>query len=489
MPPATRPTRPIEPPTRDRDRTPERISEPDRDRDRGRTPDRVREPARPERPAVTPAVRPAVERTPVGRPFTRPAAEVASRSAPGSAVPSAVTSAGAIDPLEAKKIRMRNRANPDFEYPASLAGETFGKAPKTNSIVGSKLSGVDLAPSDTVIVNDASGNTTIINNNTTNYVTNVTYANDSWCHPDYVYSPSWCKPLCGPKACWDGWYSDGFSIGIGFGSGGFSFGLFYSDWGSPLCSSWNDPWWDGWCSQVVVHCPPRYRWAKPCWSPCGPWYTNYIVYREVPATWCTPVYAWTPTVAVPSVTTVNNYYYDTGSPTTVVSSSTTFTQPVTTLPTTLPPAGSPAEAEAWDLLSNGFARSSADSFAQLHDAAPSNTRALVGYAISLAMLDDMAGASSVMRQALATDPGIVSALPLGQQLVDRIRLLEQSAEVASRQAAMSRDALVLLGVWRSMQGRFTEAHLAVLSAQQAGEQSLGAARLRSWLEGRMVPPA
>ena len=105
------------------------------------------------------------------------------------------------------------------------------------------------------------------------------------------------------------------------------------------------------------------------------------------------------------------------------------------------------------------------------------------------MLDDMAGASSVMRQALATDPGIVSALPLGQQLVDRIRLLEQSAEVASRQAAMSRDALVLLGVWRSMQGRFTEAHLAVLSAQQAGEQSLGAARLRSWLEGRMVPPA
>jgi hypothetical protein len=54
---------------------------------------------------------------------------------------------------------------------------------------------------------------------------------------------------------------------------------------------------------------------------------------------------------------------------------------------------------------------------------------------------------------------------------------------------MSRDALVLLGVWRSMQGRFTEAHLAVLSAQQAGEQSLGAARLRSWLEGRMIPPA
>jgi hypothetical protein len=452
--------------------------------------DADRTPTRPARQATPPAsVRPAVDRTPVGRPFTRPvAAEPPSRGGSDASPSSALLAGGGIDPLEAKKIRMRNRANPDFEYPASLAGETFGKTPKTNSIVGSKLSGVDLAPSDTVIVNDASGNTTIINNNTTNYVTNVTYANDSWCHPDYVYSSSWCKPLCGPKACWDGWYSDGFSIGIGFGSGGFSFGLFYSDWGSPLCSSWNDPWWDGWCSQVVVHCPPRYRWAKPCWSPCGPWYTNYIVYRDVPATWCTPVYAWTPTVAVPSVTTVNNYYYDTGAPTTVVSSTTTFTQPVTTLPTALPPS-SPAEAEAWDLLSNGFARSSADSFAQLHDAAPANTRALVGYAISLAMLDDMAGASSVMRQALATDPGVVSALPLGQQLLDRVRLLEQSAEVASRQAAMSRDALVLLGVWRSMQGRFTEAHLAVLSAQQAGEQSLGAARLRSWLEGRMIPPA
>ncbi len=327
------------------------------------------------------------------------------------------------------------------------------------------------------------------NGGSVNYITNITYANNSWGHhgdhhgyDDHHWGHRWHAPLYGSYSCWNGWDHDGFSFGVGFGHGGFSFGLFYSSWGSPLCSSWNDPWWDGYCGSVVVNCPPRYRWCRPCWSPCGTWYSNYIVYREVPASWCTPVYAWTPTYAVPSVTTINNYYGSTPAVTSAV-----YTQPATSVPTALP-ASSPAEAEAWDLLSNGFPRSSADTFARLHDADPGNTRSLMGYALSLAMLEDISGSASVMRQALSTDPSLVATVPLSEQLVDRVRLLEQTAEVASRQTATSRDALFLLGSWRAMQGRFTEAHLAILNAQQAGEQSLAAARLRSWLEGRLTPP-
>jgi hypothetical protein len=451
-----------------------------------------------------------VKTTPVGRPFTRPAAPPITRTGSGPSRPdslhddfgaptgkptiggrpgSGVTGNGT--PSISDGPGGKNQLDLDRRR-RSFAGDTNGRPPSRDRIVGNTLSGVSLQPTDAVQgsanVQGGSGNTTIINDNSVNdnsvnYITNVTYANNSWHHP-HGGGHHWQAPLHGSHACWDGWDHDGFSIGVGFGSGGFSFGLFYSSWGSPLCSSWCDPWWDGWCSSVVVHCPPRYRWARPCWSPCGSWYTNYIVYREVPATWCTPVYAWTPTYAVPSVTTINNYYDSDPAP---VVSSTVYTQPATTLATGLP-VSSPAEAEAWDLLSNGFPRSSADTFAKIHDSDPNNNRSLVGYAISLAMLEDISGSASVMRQALATDPGLVASLPMSQQLVDRVRLLEQSAEVASRQAAMSRDALFLLGSWRAMQGRFTEAHLAVLNAQQAGEQSLAAARLRSWLEGRMTSP-
>lgn len=329
--------------------------------------------------------------------------------------------------------------------------------------------------------------TTIINDNSVNYITNITYKQNSWggYNKPHHWNHGWCAPVWGPGSCWNGWDHDGFSFGLGFGGGGFSFSLFYSNGCHPLKTSWCDPWWDGWCNSVVVHCPPRYRWCKPCWSPCGAWYTNYVVYRHVPASWCTPVYAWTPTVAVPAVTTINNNYYY-GSTPSVTSTVYVDPQPVTTQVSSLP-ATSSAEVEAWDLLSNGFPRSSADTFARLHDDNPANSRALVGYAISLAMLEDIPGSATVIRQAIGTDSGLLAAIPMSQQLMERVRLLESSAEVASRQAGMARDSLLLLGAWRAMQGRYTEAHLAILNAQQSGEDSLAAARLRSWLEYRMTP--
>ena len=503
-----RPALPPLPPQRPNERPTERPSSGSKADQKGRPPSPSVRPSNPSRPFDL--KRPEGRNPPVstpsgGRPFTRPSSpERPSVERPTSA-PNKGDGDSIRDPLgddfgrkptarprpgsgdrpsiisDLNKSDRRDRSRRDL-----ISTDSNPISPKLN---GDRIGGVKMKPAkaESVVV---SGSTTIVNDNSVNYITNITYKNASWGghhHKKHWSKPwhgGWCAPVWGPGACWNGWDHDGFSFGLGFGSGGFSFSLFYSNWGAPLHSSYCDPWWDGWCGSVVVHCPPRYRWCRPCWSPCGSWYTNYVTYRHVPASWCTPVYAWTPTCAVPAVTTINNnYYYDT----TPAVTSTVYVdpQPATTVVTSLPPT-STAEVEAWDLLSNGFPRSSADSFAQLHDANPNNSRALVGYAISLAMLEDIGGASTVMRQALAEDPSLVAVLPLSQQLVERVRLLENSAEVAARQNSMARDALFLLGSWRAMQGRFTEAHLALLNAQASGEDSLAAARLRSWLEGRMT---
>jgi hypothetical protein len=444
----------------------------------------------------------------VGRPFTRP--DMPPRSNTESTVkPGSVDASGG--PAKGSLGTKTERPRPGTtEKPTLVAGldkdrrrafwngqqgsDVISKV-QTGSTSGDSIQGVKLTSIEKSSSKKGSkeyakqySQKTVINDNSVNYITNITYKNSSWGGHHHGHKPwhsSWCAPVYGPKACWNGWSHDGFSFGLGFGSGNFSFSLFYSNWGTPLHSSWCDPWWDGWCGSVVVHCPPRYRWCKPCWSPCGAWYTNYVVYRSVPASWCTPVYAWTPTVAVPAVTTINNnYYYDS---TPAVSSTVYVDQPpVTTLPSALPPTTN-AELDAWDLLGNGFPRSSAETFAELHDANPGNTRALVGYGLALAMLEDLNGAATVMRQAVDDDANIFAVLPLSQQLVERVRLLEQSSEVASRQASMARDGLFLLSASRAMQARYTEAHLAVLNAQAAGDDSLAAVRLRTWLESRMTP--
>jgi hypothetical protein len=199
-------------------------------------------------------------------------------------------------------------------------------------------------------------------------------------------------------------------------------------------------------------------------------------------------------VAVPSVTYVN--YVTTWAPA-VVEVPVAVAPAVTVLPSTssgfstvpLPqPADLPsaAESEAWQLLADGFPRSAATSFAAVHDANPGNLRALAGYAVALAELEDIPGAANAIRQVLASDPSVLSILPLGPRLSERMRLLEGSAQVASRQAGVAPDALTLLAAWRTALGDYTGADFAVLSAQQAGDQSLATARLRAWLSSRLT---
>jgi len=324
------------------------------------------------------------------------------------------------------------------------------------------------------------GDTTIINNSitnnssTVNYVTNVNYANSCW---NNGWNNGWCAPVYGPGACWNNWSSgNGFSFGIGFGTGNFSFGFFYGANNAPFCSSWCNPWWNGWSGFVSVGCGPSWNWCRPCWSPCGgPWWSNYVVYESYPS-WCVPVYSYTPVAVVPSVTYVN---YTTYSP----------LPSVVVVPPPFSAASIPMvaqESQAWDLLGNGFPRSAADGFAQLHDANPANARALAGYGIALAMLDDISAAAAVMRDAVAIDPAVVSLVPLTPSLTQRMQLLESSAEVASRQAASSRDALFLLAAWRSTLGQYGEAQLALVVAQQQGETSTAATVLRTWLELRLA---
>lgn len=373
-----------------------------------------------------------------------------------------------------------------------------GAAPVAGSITGEKLGNVNLAPSRGGYPRNGTGaggpivgngNTTIINNNnnyyndnSVNYITNVNNSNNCW-------NPGWsCAPVWGPNACWQSWNcNSGFSFGIGFGSGSFSFGLFYGSCNTPLCSNWCDPWWNGWSTFVSVGCAPSWNWCRPCWAPCGgPWWTNYC-YTSTP-TWCVPVYSYTPAWVVPSVAIVDySYepaptivYVDNDPPPSVV----TYAPPPTVV-VAAPAAMTAAETEAWDLLANGFPRSAAESFARLHDQNAANARALAGYGVSLAMLDDIPAASSVMRDAVAMDVGVLATLPLGPKLSERMQLLVASAEVASRQAAIANDSLFLLAAWRTALGRVTEAHYAITVAQQQGDTSLAAARLRAYLDARV----
>ncbi len=346
--------------------------------------------------------------------------------------------------------------------------------------LGGPLSGVNgtgVNGSATVVNNSRA--TTIINNNSTvNYVTNVSASNSSWA-PN-----SWYPPVYGYNSCWNSWgSSSGFSFGLGFGSGAFSFGLYYSSYNTPLCASYCNPWWNGYCGYVSVYRPPSWGWSRPCWSPTGVWYSNYFVYSGVPAAWCTPVYAYTPVVALPSVAYVDSYYTTPA----VVYVDTPVAAPTSTPSPAATAAFTTGESQAWELLSTGFPRSAADLFAQSHDENLANPRPLVGYAMALATLEDLAAAATVMRQALAIDPGALASFPVPAELGERLRLLEQTSEIASRQASTATDALFLLASWRAIQNKYTEAHFAILSAQGAGEQSLAAARLRSWLEARMTP--
>lgn len=370
---------------------------------------------------------------------------------------------------------------------------TNGSGVAKSNITSKNLGGVSLQPTqatgtfNTRVVN----NRTVINNNTTvNYITNVGYANNCW---NGGWNGGWgCRPVYGPGSCWSTCGgSSGWSFGVGFGTGAFSFGFFYGANNAPLCSSWCNPWWDGWSGFVSVGCWPSWGWCRPCWSPCGgPWWSNYVVYTGYP-TWCVPVYSYTPICAVPSVSYVN-YYVDDPAPAVAVTTAPAIASAPPSVITGVPSAAvatSAAESEAWDLLSNGFPRSAGESFARLNDADPGNVRALAGYGIALAMLDDIPAAATVLRNVAAADPNAIAMLPIGPSLRQRIELLENSAEVASRQASTARDALFVLATWRTALGQYSEAHFALVIAQQQGDSSAGAAALRGWLDTRLGPRA
>lgn len=384
---------------------------------------------------------------------------------------------------------------------SGATSERTPSRPVGDYLTGDTLGGVQLAPTPSgggSVVTTANrtfidNSTTIINNRTTidnsvNYITNVGHANTVWTTPG-------CAPVWGPGSCWQSWNcSSGFSLGIGFGSGSFSFGLFFGSCNQPFVSNWCNPWWDGWSSWVSVGCAPSWRWSRACWSPCGgPWWSGWAG----PSCWpahCAPVFAWTPVWVLPSTTVVQTFvevptpvYTPVAVPvtTTVYDALPAVPSPAFALPTPSPSAFVAAEAQAWDLLADGFPRSAAESFAELHDAQPGAQRPLVGYALALAMLEDLPAAAGVLREAIATDPSILATIPTSPSLLERLRLLERSAEIASRQAGAARDALFLLAATRAVLGRTAEAHFAIIAAQQQGDQSLAAARLREWLQPRL----
>lgn len=389
--------------------------------------------------------------------------------------------------------------------PGVVRQDIAGARPVDGYLKGDSLGGVRMTPPNAISDYPApggsglagggdrafvGGNTTIINNSTinnsstVNYINNVGYSNACW-NPGWS---SWCPPVWGPSSCWQSWNcSSGFNVGIGFGSGGWSFGLFYGSCNQPFVSSWCNPWWSGWSGFVSVGWTPSWRWSSTCWSPWGgPWWSGFACTPAFPA-FAAPVFAYTPVWVEPATTVV----------TVPVA---TWSTPVTTVIYDSPPAvasaplaaPSPsaaqlavAEVQAWDLLASGFPRSAAATFADVHGANPNAPRPMVGYAIALAMLEDLPAAAGVLREAVTRDPSVLATLPLGPSLGERLALLERSAEAAARQAASARDALFLLGSIRVMLGRPADANLALIAAQQQGDTSLAASQLRAWLLSRM----
>ena len=331
-------------------------------------------------------------------------------------------------------------------------------------------------------VNTTINNTTIVNNNTiyntTNnyntYVTNVARANGWW------HNSSWSS--AGPCDVWQPYVCrDGLSISIGFGSGGFSFGLFYSSSSAPLCSSWYNPWWDGYATYwtttpTYVGCTTPWRpyWRRSLWltswhywDACDPWwhgrwYAHPAICAPAPRPIWTPCFTYSPVIC------------------------TTFVPVQTVVVTPVPaPPSLPNPSALWTFLAEGYDRDAEDGFAVLAAADPSERAWFVGQGFARAFRGETAWASDILRQAFLDDPSSVTRTSSDGRFIARLEALERSLEPSTIDPSPNIDALVVTAASAAARGDLNGAYFFATTAQAEGDRSAGTAAFTAWLRAEL----
>jgi hypothetical protein len=336
--------------------------------------------------------------------------------------------------------------------------------PGAGSIGGGNTTNIN-----TTVINTTNINQTTINNSYNQYINSVSYAN-GW-HPNSRWSSAGPCHVWQPYEC-----RDGLSISVGFGSGGFSFGLFYGSSGAPLCSSWSNPWWEGYASYWT--CAPTYSaWPTPwrgpcwtaycaprwtCWNPCRPWWHTYAVWTPCPLPVYTPCYSYSPFVC----------------------STIVYTQPVV-VQVPPPQPSLPNPSALWTFLAEGYDDDAEDGFAVLAAAYPSEQAWFVGQGFARAFRGETAWASDILREAFLRDPSSILRTSGDPRFVARLDALERSLAQLASGPRPSVDAVFVIAASQAARGDLDSAYFSATSAQAEGDRSAGTASFVSWLRAEI----
>jgi hypothetical protein len=343
----------------------------------------------------------------------------------------------------------------------------------------------------TAVVNNGSGNTTVVNNTVYNnynqYISNVSHANG------WYSGGAWSS--CGPCPVWQPYQcSDGLSVSVGFGSGGFSFGFFYGSSCAPLCSSWCNPWWDGYASYWTCNpyygsaaCVPwRTRWYarwNPCWGYAyDPCWTGWNCWpRPVWATTCwspcawpayTPCYTYAPVVCATIVTAP------------VVVTTAAPVVPVAA-PVVVPPPALPNPDALWTFLAEGYDDDAERGFVELAIAAPGESAWRYGQGFARAFRGETAWAADKLREAMYLDPSGVERTSADPRYLARLDALERSLSPIASGPTPSVDALLVIAASQAGRGDLAGAYFTATTARAEGDRTAGTAAFIAWLEDRL----
>ena len=383
------------------------------------------------------------------------------------------------------------KLDPVTDRPERFVGDVVGGVPMTRAtepFIINSGTGAGGGGGNNVSINNSNVNTTIVNNttinnntiynntiyNTNNYITNVARAN-GWWHNSWWSSAGPCD-VWQPYVC-----RDGLSVSIGFGSGGFSFGLFYSSSSAPLCSSWYNPWWDGYatywtCTPTYVGCgtPWRPYWRQSLWlvnwhhrDACDPWWhggwwTHPAICAPAPRPIWTPCFTYSPVIC------------------------TTFVpvQTVVVAPVPAPPS-LPNPSALWTFLAEGYDRDAEDGFAVLAAADPTERAWFVGQGFARAFRGETAWASDILRQAFHDDPSSITRTSSDGRFIARLEALERSLEPWTSDPSPNIDALVVTAASAAARGDLNGAYFFATTAQAEGDRSAGTAAFTAWLRAEL----
>lgn len=336
----------------------------------------------------------------------------------------------------------------------------------------------------TIVIDNSINGSTIYNDNRTyyNYINGVSSCNG--------WGPYAGWSSCGPCDWWQPYQcSDGLSISIGFGSGGFSFGFFYGSSCAPLCTSWCNPWWEGYASSWT--CTPAYYapncrpvWCAPswyagpswswggCWSFGSPWWSTYVSCGPCPYPAYTPCFAYSPVLYSSVVYT---------SPV-VISSPVIYQQTIVTTPVPPAPPPLPNPSDVWAAVTDGADDAALRGFADLAAADPAESSWLIGRGFTQAFQGDTAWASDTLREAMRLDASGFQRTWGDPRFVARLEALERSLSPLAGGRTPWVDALLVTAASQAARGDLAGAFFTATTAQAEGDRSMGTAAFVRWLQ-------